>query len=423
MSADSGGETLDRFTERGLDWLAEPATSALVHDQVARRIDELESDAGASLVKRNLVRAVFRMQLDGFGAVIVKRYAVRGPLDWIKYTFRASRALEEWRVGRWLDEAGIATAVPLAMAERRRGVLRDAALVTREIKDSVHLNEYVEEHLMCSPARPAIDALRHALFDQLAQIVRRVHDAGFVHNDLHGGNVLVNGPPDSAQVHIIDLHSVKRYRRRTSPAGKRWFDLLKLLHSMRTCSTPAERVAMCRAYEDEGQGPSKTQVTALLASGRLSDVLETRLLAMERKRIRSRTQRSLDRSSRHDVTQRGGFRIHHLRTIPVADLLPLIAAHRESMRAGGAAVLKDARKSALTRQTLHSGGVTRSVVVKEYRCAGVAARLKNLVRRPRPIASWVAGNGLVVRGFDVAAPLALLMDGRGPALSSAFIVM
>jgi len=422
MSAKSHGtdEPLDRFTVRGLDWVAEPDTAALVRDQVAGRIDELESEAGASLVKRNMVRAVFRMPLHGFGSVIVKRYAVRGPFDWVKYTFRASRALEEWRVGRWLDEAGIATAIPLAMAERRRGVLQDAALVTREIKDAVHLNEYVEEHLVGDAAR---DLLRHELFDRLVRIVRRMHDRGFVHNDLHGGNILVTGPADASVVHIIDLHSVSRYERRTPPAGKRWFDLLKLLHSLRTCSSPAEREQMCRTYDDAGSGPSGTRVTALLRSGDLSEVLERRLFAMERKRVRSRTRRSLDRSSRHDVTQRAGFRIHHLRTIAVGDLLPLIDAHRESLRAGGPAVLKDARRSALTRQTLSTGGVSRSVVVKEYRCASLSTRLKALVRRPRPISAWVAGNGLGVRGFDAAQPLALLMKGRGPAMSSAYIVM
>ncbi len=413
-------EELTTFTEGGLDWTAEPATAEFVRAQIAAHLDTLEQLPGCTLIKRNLVRAVYRLPLAGHGTVIVKRYAVRGPFDWVKYTFRATRALEEWRVGRWLDAAGIATAVPLAMAERRRPVLQDAALVTREIPDTVHLNAYVEAHLVGTPER---DAWRVRLYDDLARIVRRMHDAGYVHNDLHGGNILVNGPPAEARLHVIDLHSVSRHSGGAASAGRRWFDLLKLLHSMRTCSSIEERERVCRVYEEAGSGPSGTRATELLATGGVAAELEPRLLAMERKRVRSRTRRSLERSSRHDVTRAGPYRIHHLRTLPAQAFLPAIAAHGRTLAAGGAAVLKDARKSALTRQMLTVDGVERAVIVKQYRSDRLSERLKNVVRTPRAIAAWIGGNGLLVRGFEAAEPLALVLRGRGAGLSEAFVVM
>ncbi len=413
-------EPLERFTEGGLDWVAEAPAAAIVREEIARRIDDIENASGASVLKRNMVRAVFRVPLTNGTVVVVKRYAVGGAVDWAKYTFRPSRAHEEWRVGRWLAAAGVPTAVPLAMAERRDVVLRDAALVTREIPDAVHLNAYVEAHLQGGADE---DALRGALYAQLAAIVRRMHDAGLVHNDLHGGNVLVNGLPDVARIHIIDLHSVKRFADRTPPAGRRWFDLVKLLHSMRTCSTARERVEICRVYENAGEGPSGTRLTELLAAGRLSDELEPRLIAMERKRVRSRTQRCLERSSKFDATTHGGFRIHALRRVPVAALPALIRAHHATLAAGGQGVLKDARKSALTRQMLTMDGSPRAVVVKEYRSARAGDRVKNAFRRPRAIRAWIAGNGLLVRGFDAAEPLALMLRGRGPGLALAYVVM
>ncbi len=419
MSAD--GEELERFEEGGLVWTAERAVADAVRRDVAARLDALPGVEDVARIKQNLVRAVYRAPLTGHGTVIVKRYAVRGPLDWVKYAVRPSRALAEWRVGRWLDRAGIPTAVPLAMAERHTLVLRDAALVTREIPDAVHLNAYVEEHLGGDAQR---DAWRARLYDELARTVRRMHDAGFAHNDLHGGNVLVNGPPDAARLHVIDLHSVSRRTRRAQPRGRRWFDLVKLLHSMRTCSTTEERERFCRVYEAAGDGPSGTRVGALLAAGTLSAELEPQLARMEATRVRSRTQRSLGRSSRFDVEHEGRLRIHHLRALPARAFLPLLDAHRRTLAAGGKNVLKDARKSALTRQTLAlPGEPARSVIVKEYRCAEAGERLKNLVRRPRALSAWVAGNGLLVRDFAAAEPLALLLRGRGVALSEAFLVM
>jgi tRNA A-37 threonylcarbamoyl transferase component Bud32 len=406
------------FEEAGLRWLAEAPAADAVRREIAARLNAIEGIEGAELIKRNLVRAVFRVPLASGERVIVKRYAVRGVRDPVKYLFKPSRARAEWEVGRGLAEAGISTAVPLAMAERRRGVLRDAALVTREIPDTLHLNAYVEEHL---EEGDSADDMRAALYERLARLVRRMHAAGFVHNDLHGGNVLVNGPPEAACPHVIDLHSVSRS---TAPsAGKRWFDLVKLLHSMLTCSTPAERVALCRAYEDEGGAPSGTDLTGLLVSGRLSEALEARIARMERKRVRSRTRRSLERSSRFDVSSTGPFRAHHLRAVPAAAFAALLPAHHEALALGGARVLKDARRSALTRQTLDTPAGSEPVIVKQYRLGRWPERLKNLLRRPRPLSAWVAGNGLRVRGFEVAEPLALLLRGRGVLAREAYIVM
>lgn len=409
---------LARFEQGGLEWLAEAPTADVVQREIAARLDAVESIPGAELIKRNLVRAVYRVPLADGARVIVKRYAVRGVRDPVKYLFKASRARAEWRVGRGLDEAGIPTAVPLAMAERHAGgLLRDAALVTREIPDALHLNAYVEEHFAAEEGAE----LRVALYDRLARLIRRMHAAGFVHNDLHGGNVLVNGDPATAQAHIIDLHSVTRSG--TPSPGRRWFDLVKLLHSMRTCSTPQERVALCRAYEDEGGTPSGTELSRLLAAGRVSSVLEPRIERMERKRVRSRTLRSLERSSRFDVTSAGPFHVHHLRAIPAASFRELIPGHREALARGGAAVLKDAHRSALTRQMLGAPDGPEPVIVKEYRLGSWRERIKNVLRRPRPISAWIAGNGLRVRGFEVAEPLALVLRGRGAFAREAFLFM
>jgi tRNA A-37 threonylcarbamoyl transferase component Bud32 len=409
------GADLVEFEASGLAWRAEAAPSDTIRREIADRLMSIESVAGVEVLKRNLVRTVLRVPLASGGRVIVKRYAVRGLRDWIKYSLKPSRAKAEWTTGRALHEAGIPTAVPLAMAERRGLVLSDAALVTREIVDSVHLNAYVGEHFG-GPEDPR----RAALYDDLARIVRRMHDAGFVHNDLHGGNVLVNGPPEAPKLFVIDLHSVSRRARPSE--GARWFDLAKLAHSMMSCSTAAERERLCRVYEETG-GPSGTRVTDLLSCGALSAELEPQLARMERARAKSRTARAMTRSSKFAVSRADGLVVHHLRTVPPEALPPLLAAHRATLSRRGQGVLKDAKRSALTRQTIDVAGVRRSVIVKEFRCGSVVERMKNAVRRSRAVASWLAGNGLLVRRFGAAEPLALVLRGRGFAQREAYVVM
>ena len=408
------------FEAGGLVWTAESAAADVLRRGVAERLDDLATSERATVLKHNLVRTVLRVSLppppDGPGSVIVKRYAVRGATDWLKYCFRASRAAAEWRAGRALAAAGVPTAVPLAMGERRRFVLRDAALVVPEVPGALDLRDFVGRHFGSGTDGAAG---RAALFAALARIVRRMHDAGFVHRDLHAANVLVSGPAAAPSLHVIDLHSVRRHT--ASARRARRFDLLKLLHSLLSCSTAAERRRLLEVYEASGSG-GEGAGRPLLGEAALGR-LESRLRAMERERVRSRTQRCLERSSKFDVSRVAGFTVHHLRTLPAGGFAELVRAHRATLAEGGRLVLKRGPRSTLTRQRAAFGSTSREVVVKGYEVGGPLAALENLVRRPRPVAAWVAGNGLLVRGFAAAEPLGLVLRRVGPFLREAYLVM
>ena len=411
MTIEPGREAAVGFRASRLDWCAEAADSALVQREIAERLDALESLPGAQVLKRNLVRTVLRVSLSDGRRAIVKRYRVAGLQQLLKYQLKPSRARTEWEVGHGLARAGLATSVPLAFGERRRGnALRDAALVTREIADALHLNAYVDRHLRGDAGR---EALRAGFYAELARFARRMHDAGFAHRDFHGGNLLVTGPPERPQIHVIDLHSVARPRRVSQRA--RWFDLVKLLHSLRAGSTPAERLRICLLYAQAGDAP--TRVSRWQATGQLGARLERALLRMERVRVRSRTARCLARSTAFEISRLAGFRVHHLRAVDAAGIVALVDAHRRDVAARAPGVLKDGRRSALTRQRLGA----RAVIVKQYRDLWWE-RVRNLVR-PRALSAWVAGNGLRVRGFDAAEPLALALYGRGLGMRGGFVVM
>lgn len=396
------------FRASRLDWRAEASDAALVRAEVAERLEALDALPGAQVLKRNLVRTVLRVPLPDGRRVIVKRYRVSGLVPFLKYQVRRSRAGTEWEVGRALARAGIAASVPLAYAERRRAnALRDAALVTREIEGALHLNAYVERHLRGDPAR---DALRASLYGELARLARRLHDAGFAHRDFHGGNLLVTGPPERPQLHVIDLHSVRRGR--VSPRA-RWRDLVKLLHSLRRDTTAEERANLVRSYARAGPEDFSRGLDTDEVSGRL----ERAIARLERVRVRSRTARCLVRSTAFDISRVGGVRVHHQRAVAAEEVVALVDAHRRDVAAGAAAVLKNGRRSSLSRQRLGD----RSVIVKQYRDLWWE-RVRNLVR-PRALSAWVAGNGLRVRGFDAAEPLALALCGRGLAMTDAFLLM
>jgi tRNA A-37 threonylcarbamoyl transferase component Bud32 len=133
-------------------------------------------DAGET-VKDNRVRSVHR-----WNGLFVKRFKYAGLVQRLRGLV-ADRAAHEFRMLRALRERGIPAAEPVAWA-RRDG---HTFLFTREIPGAEVLR-----------SRP----LTRPVLRELARFVRRLHDAGFRHDDLHVGNILVAG----GELTLVDVH-------------------------------------------------------------------------------------------------------------------------------------------------------------------------------------------------------------------------
>jgi tRNA A-37 threonylcarbamoyl transferase component Bud32 len=97
----------------------------------------------------------------------------------------------------------------------------------------------------------------------------------------------------------------------------------------------------------------------------------------------------------------------------VADVL---AAHRRAL-ATGAGVLKDDRRTALTR--VQHGDAC--LCVKEFRRAGGMDALKDLLRRSRASRAWAGSRILAERGISTPDPLALVASGGARYLVTRFL--
>jgi serine/threonine protein kinase len=86
----------------------------------------------------------------------------------------------------------------------------------------------------------------------------------------------------------------------------------------------------------------------------------------------------------------------------------LIEKHHNALVSGDKSiVMKRDSKTALTRFPLESEK-TLSVVVKQYKVGCVGCVLKNIFRGSAGRKAWIAGNGLLVYGFNTPEPLALM---------------
>ncbi len=132
------------------------------------------------VVKDNRVRSVHR-----WNGLYVKRFKHPGVLQGLRGRVN-DRAASEFKLLGALRGRGLPVPEPVAWA--REG--RSTCLFTREIPGAQPLREV---------------PLTRPLLRDLALLVRRVHEAGLRHDDLHVGNVLLAG----GSLHLIDLHRAR----------------------------------------------------------------------------------------------------------------------------------------------------------------------------------------------------------------------
>jgi 3-deoxy-D-manno-octulosonic acid kinase len=119
--------------------------------------------------------------------VVARRYLRGGLLKGVAGGLfpGAGRFLRELRIAEGLFRAGAPVAEPLGLVVQEVGVgAARGWFLSREVEDV----EDLEEALL---RRPAGDPARRAVLEAAGRAVRRFHDAGAIHADLHVKNVLV----------------------------------------------------------------------------------------------------------------------------------------------------------------------------------------------------------------------------------------
>jgi tRNA A-37 threonylcarbamoyl transferase component Bud32 len=341
---------------------------------------------GARLIKHNNVRTVIALPLGG-GRYFFKRYRARGALERLKQLVLGSKAEREWRMLQAFERAGLPTAEAIALGRDGRGLAqRRSYLVTREIDGVEPFIPFFQERARAG-GKPELLA-------RLAALSLRLHGAGILHRDLHGGNLLVRRRGADYELFVIDLH---RASAGTRPGpGARLRNLAFFLHSLSKVTDAADRRFFLERYAEGGGGRVGPE---------RAPAVEHAIGRLERRRIASRSRRCVLESSRFTVERSGELRGFRRRDLPRAELDEALARAEAALAPGrpGPDVLKrrkPGRRTELAR--VRAGG--RALVVKRY------------APRPLPLGparglgAWKAGNALLVRGVPAAEPLAFVTD-------------
>jgi tRNA A-37 threonylcarbamoyl transferase component Bud32 len=337
---------------------------------------------GARVLRDNPRRRIVQLAAPG-GDLLVKHFRVAsGRHPWrerAKALLGRGQAEREERALRALRAAGVPVAEPLALGVLPGG---DALLVLRFL-DGVPL-----EDALAAPPRE-----RRTLLLRLGAAVAALHRAGFVHGDLHLGNVFV---AEGAPV-LLDLQHARATRSprpRLADLGQLDYSLWERLGRADRLRLRAAALGVARPF-DEGAGQ------ALRAAGRAAE----RRAAQH---ARSRTRRALRPGRAFAAAQVGTLRGLRVRELGEGELGLLVAFHEAAQARGGEEVLKADGRGRLSR--LDSG--RRKVVVKETPARGAPRALADALRGSPGRRAWRAGHGLRARGIGAAQPLAFLEERR-----------
>jgi tRNA A-37 threonylcarbamoyl transferase component Bud32 len=344
-----------------VQWLAgDPSLRAEIGAAIAR----LERDDGVEwLRRREQRRRLARVPLAGGRWCFAKHYLASDRHAWRdawKARLGLGTAQREWRALERLRAAGIPVPAPLAHVRLASG---EHVVVTEWI-DGTPLALALADAARCRPMLAAVGAL-----------VRALHDAGWVHRDLHRENILIaNGAPV-----LIDLQAARRAR----SAAARLRDLGRLDHSLRRLLSRGDRVRLRAAAlgaERPFDGESRARVRAVGVAS----------LARARAHAASRARRSL----------RAGRRAQRFE------------------HAGGRGLVSRAFDPVAVYALLAAPAATVGFEVRRYR-----ASLRDLWRGSAARRAWAVAHALEASDLACVTPVAFLEWSRvGLPLRSALVV-
>ena len=387
-------------------WVRADWAAALLRDG-RLPLDEWKRTGRLTTVKRGPHRVVYRADLPE-GSVYVKHFLVPNFRAKARQWFRSGKGRNEGRRAAKLEAIGVPTITPVALGERRvRNFLLENYLVTKEISNTLPLDEFVERRLPLMPPHRQ-GRLRRDLARVLADLTARLHDAGFVHQDFHPGNLLIRiEPDDSLRLAVIDLDAL-RVTRRLSWADVRE-NLALLNHYFWIRCNRSDRYRFLHAYLKARREPTAP------GARDLSKEIEKSTRAWAERLWRRWGRRCWSRNKYFNVHRRPGLWAVASRDLDAPSVEEVVNDPEAILRKPGTVILKDSRTALVAETTLMVKGRPTPVIFKRFNPKKTLETLLNLVRPSRAGRAWQAGQHLKSRGLPTPQNLAYVVKtGWGP---------
>lgn len=406
------GWTWTSFGEIG--WWIRPEWREILLGPLGFKLDQWAREGRVRIIKSNPQRVVYRVELPE-AALYIKHFKVPSWRETLRQWFRRGKGRNEGKRAIRLASIGVPTIMPIALGEqRKRKFLFENYLVTLEIPHTQPLDVFLEQDLPSLPASER-SSLRRALAASLATLTARLHDSGFLHQDFHPGNVLVERQADGGvSLSMIDLDAL-RWRKHLS-----WNDaqanLALLNHYFWLRCNRADRHRFLLAYLEERRLPHPDARGFARRIEQATRAWAERLWTRWGKRGTRNNKyfqiHQQDRSWAVVSTSLDPQTVNRL----LADLdAPFLDPH--------ASVVKDSRTASLVELSLPVNGRPTKVIYKRFNRKKWLDPIWALFRPTRGWRAWQSGQHLESRGLPTPRNLAFLQRQRiaGPGIPCWFL--
>jgi tRNA A-37 threonylcarbamoyl transferase component Bud32 len=164
-------------------------------------------------------------------------------------TLTRSRAKKAWIAARGLQVRGINTPSSLALIEMKHlGLITRTILISEFIENAYELNDFVLKFFKDKNTSLSLFT-KQSFIDQLAKLVKKLHENGIYHADLKSNNILVK-LDDNNRLHfyLVDLDRV-HFRDHLS-FEQMANNLAQINASISDYITPADRLKFFRTYAE-----------------------------------------------------------------------------------------------------------------------------------------------------------------------------
>ncbi|HEX4794752.1 MAG TPA: lipopolysaccharide kinase InaA family protein [Humisphaera sp.] len=341
-----------------------------------------------TLIKDRGYRQVWRFDFAG-RAYYLKFYRRGGYRDRFRRLFRGSPAMTEFTKLQGLQKAAIPSprAVAVMLGFRLRNEIGDAVII-EAIEPAIQLDHYCHELEL--RGEPIPDHLQ--LATKIRELVQQLAKAGFGHDDLHLGNLLLR----EDKLYLLDGYAVDL-------RGLKLRHLYQLAHSVGRFATRTDLLRGWRQIGPGGKMPVNNPVTRELADG----FVGSRITGENRYFGRIRIDGWQGAYFKHQKYPRRWSVASQLQ-VEQADWEKILPDLLRQIEQDQLKVIKRSKSGDVLTTMIELGGRSLDVVIKRPRKRYWYRYFNEIGRGSRARRAWIKAWRLLLRNLPTALPLIFL---------------